>query len=171
MDEFAINGRNYKPIRLLGKGKGGYSYLCKWGGHRYVVKKIHHEPVSCYKFGNKIQTEYDCYSYLLKLHIRMPRCIYVDFIQELVLKQYLRGPTIAELIKRKRDVGKYIPQVQAMAKKANQGGVNIDYYPANFLVRKGRLYYIDYETSKLDKRYTFEVWGRGYWTGKKGLNK
>jgi TP53 regulating kinase and related kinases len=171
MEEFSINGKNYKAVRLLGKGKGGYSYLCKSHGHFYVVKKIHHESVSYYKFGNKIQAEYDCYSYLLKLHIRMPRCIYVDFEQELVLKQYIKGPTIAELIKKNKDVTKYVPQVEEMAKKANEGNVNIDYYPANFVVRKGLLYYVDYETSKLDKRYTYAVWGQGYWTGKKGLDK
>jgi len=167
---FTINDRKYEAKRLLGRGKGGYSYLCKRGSHFYVVKKIHHEPVSFYRFGNKIQAEWDCYSYLQKLHIRMPRCLYVDFSQELVLKQYLKGPTIAQLLMRKKDVTRYIPQVQAMAKKANEGGVNLDYYPANFVVVKGRLYYVDYETSKLDKRYTFQVWGIGYWTGKKGLD-
>jgi tRNA A-37 threonylcarbamoyl transferase component Bud32 len=171
MQDMWVNEKKYHPVRLLGKGKGGYSYLVKRLGHYYVIKHIHHEEVSCYKFGNKIQAEYDCYSYLLQLHIRMPRCIYVDFDQELVLKQYIKGPTIAELIKRKKDVSKYIPQVAKMAKKANEGNVNMDYYPANFVVNKGKLYYVDYETSKLDKRYTFEVWGIGYWTGKKGLDK
>lgn len=171
MREFQIDGKTYRAVRLLGKGKGGYSYLCKRYGHDYVVKQIHHEPVTCYKFNDKIQAEYDCYSYLLTLHIRMPRCIYVDFDQELVLKQFIKGPTIASLIKKKKDVSKYIPQVESMAKKANDGGVNMDYYPANFILKKGLLYYVDYETSKLDKRYTFEVWGKGYWTGKKSLDK
>jgi hypothetical protein len=58
-----------------------------------------------------------------------------------------------------------------MAELANEGNVNLDYYPANFILRGGLLYYVDYETSKLDKRYTFAVWGKNYWTGKKSLDK
>lgn len=171
MEEFIVRGHHYRVVRLLGKGKGGYSYLVKGRKNFYVVKKIHHEPVSFYKFNNKIQAEYDCYLYLRKLHIRTPKCFYIDFDQEIVFKEYVKGPTIAELLQKKKDVTKYIPQVQAMAELANKGNVNIDYYPANFVVRKGLLYYVDYETSKFDKRYTFEVWGIGYWTGKKGLDK
>ncbi|MCH3908847.1 MAG: hypothetical protein LKF75_01780 [Bacilli bacterium] len=172
MSNFYINGERYFPTKLLGKGKGGYSYLCHdEEGVHYVVKKIHHEPCSFYKFGNKIQAEMDCYDYLLKCGIRVPECYYIDLEQELVLKEYIRGRNIADMIKRKQDVSKCVPQVEEMARLANENGVNIDYYPANFILRKGLLYYIDYETSKFDKRYTFENWGRNYWIGKKSLDK
>ena len=75
------------------------------------------------------------------------------------------------MIKKKQDVSAYLSQVESMAKKANANGINIDYYPPNFIVRKGLLYYVDYEIEKFDKRYTFAVWGKNYWTGKKGLDK
>ena len=39
-----VNGRDYTVIRLLGKGKGGYSYLVTDGQRDYVLKQIHHEP-------------------------------------------------------------------------------------------------------------------------------
>ena len=39
-----VNGRDYEVIRLLGKGKGGYSYLVTDGQRDYVLKQIHHEP-------------------------------------------------------------------------------------------------------------------------------
>lgn len=42
--EMAVNGKKYKIIQLLGKGKGGYSYLADDGINRYVLKQIHHEP-------------------------------------------------------------------------------------------------------------------------------
>ncbi len=171
MKNFVIEGENYEVRKLLGKGKGGYSYLCYKDGVHYVVKKIHHEPCPYYNFGNKIQAEADCYDYLLKLGIRVPECYAIDFEQELVLKEYIRGRNIADMIRRKQDVTPYLPQVAEMGKKANEGNVNIDYYPANFILRGGLLYYVDYETSKLDKRYTFEVWGKNYWTGKKSLDK
>ena len=42
--ELTINGNPYQVLRLLGKGKGGYSYLVTDGESQYVIKQIHHEP-------------------------------------------------------------------------------------------------------------------------------
>ena len=52
-----INDKKYEIIRLLGKGKGGYSYLATDGKQKYVLKQIHHEPCDYYQFGNKIEKE------------------------------------------------------------------------------------------------------------------
>ena len=38
--------RDYEVVRLLGRGKGGYSYLAELDGNQYVIKQIHHEPCS-----------------------------------------------------------------------------------------------------------------------------
>ena len=46
-----------RVLRLLGKGKGGYSYLAERNGQQVVVKQIHHEPCDYYAFGNKIEAE------------------------------------------------------------------------------------------------------------------
>ena len=39
-----VNGIEYKIVKLLGHGKGGYSYLAERDGNFYVLKQIHHEP-------------------------------------------------------------------------------------------------------------------------------
>ena len=39
-----VNENEYEVIKLLGKGKGGYSYLVTDGNKQYVLKQIHHEP-------------------------------------------------------------------------------------------------------------------------------
>lgn len=52
--ELSVNGKNYSVIKLLGKGKGGYSYLASDGTNQYVLKQIHHEPFSYYQFGDTI---------------------------------------------------------------------------------------------------------------------
>ena len=57
MENMTVNGREYRIIKLLGKGKGGYSYLASQGEKKYVLKQIHHEPCSYYTFGNKIEAE------------------------------------------------------------------------------------------------------------------
>ena len=44
MDTIRFNGVPCPVVRLLGRGKGGYSYLAERDGARFVIKQIHHEP-------------------------------------------------------------------------------------------------------------------------------
>ena len=48
MEKMTCNGKEFEVIKLLGKGKGGYSYLVTDGDKEYVLKQIHHEPCSYY---------------------------------------------------------------------------------------------------------------------------
>ena len=43
-DVISVNQKEYKIVKLLGHGKGGYSYLAEREGNFYVLKQIHHEP-------------------------------------------------------------------------------------------------------------------------------
>lgn len=49
-DTMTVNDTEYTVLRLLGKGKGGYSYLVTDGEREYVLKQIHHEPCEYYTF-------------------------------------------------------------------------------------------------------------------------
>lgn len=49
-----VNGKEFEIIKLLGKGKGGYSYLATDGVKNYVLKQIHHEP--CIRSRNWMST-------------------------------------------------------------------------------------------------------------------
>jgi hypothetical protein len=51
-----------------------------------------------------------------------------------------------------------------MAELARAAGLNIDYFPTNFVVNGGLLWYIDYECNAYDDRWSFETWGRKYWS-------
>ena len=42
-------------------------------------------------------------------------------------------------------------------------GLNIDYYPTNFIPENGLLYYIDYECNQYSDEWNFENWGIKYW--------
>ena len=75
-DKLTVCGESYNKIKLLGHGKGGYSYLAERGGHYVVLKQIHHEPCDYYNFGNKIESEKRDYDRLQKAGIR--RCCIKD---------------------------------------------------------------------------------------------
>ena len=144
-ETFVVNQKKYTVIRLLGHGKGGYSYLVERNGCQYVLKQIHHEPCDYYTFGNKIEAEINDYNRLLHTGIRLPQMLDVDIENERIVKEYIDGPTIYELVKDDIMDDSYIVQVREMAQMVYSAGLNIDFFPTNFVVANGIIFYIDYE--------------------------
>ena len=155
----SCNHKNFRKLKLLGKGKGGYSYLVTDGEQAFVLKQIHHEPCDYYTFGNKLQSELADYEKLRALGIPMPKLLDVDMANERILKEFIDGPTVAEL----EHKAQFIPQVQQMCKILYASGLNIDYYPTNFVLRDDQLFYIDYECNPYMEQWDFEHWGMQYW--------
>lgn len=96
--EMTVNGKSYTIIKLLGKGKGGYSYLAESGNNRYVLKQIHHEPCDYYQFGNKLEAEIRDYRKLKEIGIKMPVMLETDVKNERILKEFIDGDTIYQLV-------------------------------------------------------------------------
>ena len=159
-----VNRTEYEILALLGRGKGGYSYLVQRNYRRYVVKQIHHEPCDYYTFGNKIEAEQRDYIRLLNAGIRMPQMLDIDISAERILKEYIEGHTICKLIELDKMDDRYLLQVRQMAEQAYSSDLNIDYFPTNFVVRDGLLYYVDYECNDYMERWNFENWGIKYWS-------
>ena len=159
-----VNDKEYKIIKLLGHGKGGYSYLARCNGMDVVLKQIHHEPCDYYQFGNKIEAEYNDYKRLLNCGIRIPKMIDIDMDKEIIIKEYIDGDTIFNMIKEDINIDIYIKQVKDMAELSYNNGLNIDYFPTNFVVQNGLLYYIDYECNNYMDEWSFDNWGVKYWS-------
>ncbi len=159
-----VNDKSYEIIKLLGKGKGGYSYLVTDGEKKYVLKQIHHEPCDYYQFGNKIESEVRDYHRLKQVGIRIPEMYDVDISNERILKEYIEGETVADLVERNAVKPEYVEQVRQMCRLLYPTGLNIDYYPTNFVVQKELLYYIDYECNEYMEEWNFENWGIKCWS-------
>ena len=159
-----VNQTEYTLHRLLGHGKGGYSYLAEAHGNLFVVKQIHHEPCDYYSFGNKIESEIRDYRKLLQVGIRMPKMLDVDIENQRIVKEYIDGPTIYDLVKNDTLDNSHLRQIREMAATARSSGLNIDYFPTNFIVQNGVLFYIDYECNPYMAEWSFEQWGIQYWS-------
>ena len=163
--EYKINNKTYKVIKLLGHGKGGYSYLVTdEDNNEYVLKKIHHEPCSYYTFGNKLESELNDYKKLKDIGINVPFMIDVDYENEIIIKEYIKGNTINEIIINNQMKDTYYDQINNMCKILYKNNLNIDYYPTNFVVYNDVLYYIDYECNSYMEEWNFENWGVKYWS-------
>lgn len=163
-DKMIVNGREYAILKLLGKGKGGYSYLASNGTDRYVLKHIHHEPCNYYQFGNKLEAELSDYEKLKKIGIRIPEMIDVDKENEYILKEYIDGDTIYDLILEDKMSPEYLEQLREMCGLLYAANTNIDYFPTNFVVQNGVIYYIDFECNDYMDEWNFENWGVKYWS-------
>ena len=159
-----VNKNLYTIIKLLGKGKGGYSYLSQYNKKYFVLKQIHHEPCDYYTFGNKIQSEINDYNKLRKIGVRMPQMIDVDIEKERIVKEYIEGDTIYNLILKDNMKSCFIDQIKELCKVLYNSNTNIDYFPTNFVVRGELIYYVDYECNDYMEEWNFENWGIKYWS-------
>lgn len=159
-----VNDKKYTIIKLLGKGKGGYSHLAQINNVYVVVKQIHHEPCAYYQFGNKIETEINDYKRLQTIGISMPKMLDVDIANERIVKEYISGNTVYELVLKDELPEICIQQVKKMCHLLYKANTNIDYFPTNFILQNDTLYYVDYECNDYMEEWNFENWGIKYWS-------
>lgn len=169
MAEFlSVNGKQFEVVKLLGHGKGGYSYLVTDGERRFVLKQIHHEPCSYYSFGNKLQSEISDYRKLKSVGVNMPVLLDVDEQNERILKQFIDGDTVFDLVLQDKMQGKLqeelLFQIQALCENLKAANLNVDYFPTNFVLNRGTLYYVDYECNDYSETWNFQNWGCKYWS-------
>ena len=88
----------------------------------------------------------------------------LDWQNERLVKQYIEGPTIFEMVAAGQNVEEYLPQIRQMAEQARAAGLNIDYFPTNFVVNSDLLWYVDYECNDYMEEWNFENWGIRYWS-------
>ena len=164
METLDICGIEYRVLQLLGKGKGGYSYLVTDGAGEYVLKQIHHEPCDYYQFGDKLASELGDYEKLTDIGVPMPKLLAVDREQERLLKEYIPGDTVFDLVEKDRMKAEYVDQMEALCRRLYAADTNIDYFPTNFIVREEKLWYVDYECNPYMEQWDFQHWGIQYWS-------
>jgi len=164
MEKMTVNGKEYEVVKLLGKGKGGYSYLVTDGDEQYVLKQLHHEPCAYYENKDKVQEELKDYRRLTRIGIMMPGMVEIDREQERILKEYIDGDTAYDMILKDELKPEHLQQVKRMSAMVTLEDTNIDYFPTNFVVENGFVYYVDFECDDYTEDLNFENWGRKYWS-------
>ena len=164
MDSLTLNGAEYAVLGLLGRGKGGYTWLAERDGTQYALKQIHHEPCQYYAFGDKMAAELRDYETLRALGVPLPALLEADRGQERLLKQLIPGETVYRLALRDAVEPWQWEQVRALSGALRRAGLNIDWFPTNFMCRDGTLYYVDYECNGYMDQWSFEEWGVRYWS-------
>lgn len=153
----------------LGKGKSGYSYLVRLGARQLVLKGMHDEPVPYYQFqDNKVVLEFTAYQRLKQLRLPIPELLHYDAEAGYLLKEYIPGQVAHEVIADGQLQEEVISQLIALARRAQQAGINLDYFPSNFVIDGHRLCYVDYEINPYQPQWDLRHWGIYYWANTAG---
>ena len=170
-----INTRKVKAqiVRFLGKGKSGYSYLAEDESKKYVLKIMHYEPCSYYSFGDmeKVILEVRAYYKLRKFGFPVPRLVEFNVEKNYLIKEFIDGETAIDLIAKNEITESIISQLFDLAKRAELNGINIDYFPSNFVISMDKLYYIDYEFNPYLSEWNLINWGIYYWANNLGIKE
>jgi TP53 regulating kinase and related kinases len=159
-------------LRLLGKGKSGYSYLAALGDQRVVLKRMHDEPCAYYTFGdNKVRLEVQAYERLTQAGLSLPRLLTFDEKQGFLVKEFIDGSVADRWDASADDLEGAVEQLFDIAERMRVRQLNIDYFPANFVINDGRVYYIDYEVNEYQEQWSFESWGIYYWANLDGMRQ
>jgi tRNA A-37 threonylcarbamoyl transferase component Bud32 len=94
----------------------------------------------------------------------MPRLLDVDQRQERILKEYIPGDTVMQMVEENRLEPDCFRQMEDMCRLLYPTNTNIDYFPTNFVVHEGLMYYVDYECNDYMQQWDFEHWGIKYWS-------
>jgi TP53 regulating kinase-like protein len=147
----------------LGSGKSGHSYLAHTESKSAVLKEIHSLPCEYYIFDDKLKSEIDAYETLSGLNISIPELYEVDYDNQYILKEFIDGYLCAELVIENKVNSKIYKQLFQIAHETKINGLNIDFFPDNFVVKNEIVYYIDYEVNPYIKEWDLSEWGLFYW--------
>lgn len=87
----------------------------------------------------------------------------MDRKRERILKEYIPGDTVDKLVKEDRMEDGYYWQIEDMCRLLYAANTNIDYFPTNFVVNQGKVWYVDFECNDYMQQWDFEHWGKQYW--------
>lgn len=111
-----------------------------------------------------LEAEIRDYKKLKEIGIKMPAMLETDVKNERILKEFIDGDTIYQLILEEKMKTDYIEQLHRMCALLYASNTNIDYFPTNFVVHNEEIYYVDFECNDYMEEWNFENWGVKYWS-------
>lgn len=158
--------------KFLGKGKSGYSYLAGVNNELVILKLMHDEKSPYYHFASdKLSVEINAFNKLREIGINIPNLIHYDLEKQYLIKEFIDGHTASEVIAANKLNEKIIEQLFEISTVTKRANLNIDFFPANFIIKKDKLYYIDYEINAYTEEWNLENWGIYYWANSKGFKE
>lgn len=159
----------YNLERELNTVSNGKFYLYKKDNDYVVIKELSKKVDS--EGEMEIDKELFSYERLKALEINVPKLLGYNRELNLVIKEYLEGKDLLGII-RDQTLGKdNFGELLKYSESLNADNLNIDYFPANFILKEDSLYYINYKVFPYSEELNLRNWGIYYWINNEGIKK
>lgn len=109
------------------------------------------------------------YQSLHQIGIPIPQLLCFDLEQNYLVKEYIEGTCGHEWLAHDVQDEAVIEQLFSISSELRAHGLNIDYFPPNFVIARGGVYYVDYEINPYSDAWSLEQWGIYYWANRTGM--
>ena len=142
------------------------------GDEKVVLKRMHDEPCAYYTFGdNKVGLEVQAYDRLSIAELSLPRLLTFDEQRGFLVKEFVDGFVCDRWEATASELENAVGQLFDIAHRMQDQELNIDYFPANFVIKGGRVHYIDYEVNEYHEQWSLQSWGIYYWANRDGMRR
>lgn len=147
----------------------GKFYLYKRDNTYVVIKELKEK----YDSEGEVEVDKEVFSYnrLRVLEIKTPKLLGYNRELNIVIKEYLEGENILDLIKNVEIKKENFIELLQYSETINSDNLNIDYFPANFIIKDNSLYYVNYKVFPYSEELNLRNWGIYYWLNNEGIKK
>ena len=155
MEELLIKRKPYKVISLLKEDELFKSYKCEYKSETKFVKVFSDKPAFLADQAN--------YKALKKCGIKMPKLQKVDKNSLILVYEFIEEETAFDALLKHDLEDVYFDKLFEMYRFARFSKIELDYFPTNFVIHKGELYYLSHFFSEQNKDKNLENFGIFYW--------
>lgn len=157
----------YTLVKELNRVNNGIFYLYTKETSKVVIKELTKKRDDEGQF--EINKELYSYERLESLGIYIPKMIGYNRDENIVIKEYLEGKDILGLIRDEKLSKASFWELLKYAELLNSDNLNIDYFPNNFIMKDGKLFYINYKVFPYIEDLNLRNWGIYYWLNSAGV--
>lgn len=152
-----LNHEAWMIKRHLHRGQSSDTYIVHNDLHLPFIIKAYHPDT--HAFARDVED----YETLKALGVMMPLLLHAETSQRMLVKQYLKGETVAQILKKQRLDPLLLSKMKDLADYLKNKGVMLNYHPENFMVWDTLIYYVDYTCLPYDSTHDFDHVGLAHW--------
>lgn len=159
----------FKLVKELNQVSNGKFFLYDRNNELVVIKELSQKIDSEGEY--EIDKELFSYERLKALDIYTPKLLGYNRENNIVIKEYLEGKDLLGIIRDESLTRDNYIELLRYSELLNSDNLNIDYFPANFILKEDKLYYVNYKVFPYSEELNLRNWGIYYWINNEGIKR
>lgn len=168
-NEMTKKSEVFKLVKELNQVSNGKFFLYERENELVVIKELGQKVDNEGEY--EIDKELFSYERLKALEINTPKLLGYNRENNIVIKEYLEGKDLLGIIRDKSLTKENIIELLRYSELLNSDNLNIDYFPANFILKEDKLYYVNYKVFPYSEDLNLRNWGIYYWINNEGIRR